>query len=153
MTGLDISETLLTIARQNAAREGVEVDFRHGDVAAMPFERESFDFIVCQAAFQNFSRPMEALKEMRRVLKAGGKAVIVDLRHYASSRAINDYVATISGSVVNWLTNQLLYRLILVRRAYSAEQLEKLLATSEFAEFKIQEYPMTREIWAAKSAD
>jgi ubiquinone/menaquinone biosynthesis C-methylase UbiE len=152
VSGLDISETLLAIARENAAREGVEVDFRHGDAAAMPFESESFDFVVCQAAFQNFSSPADALKEIKRVLKVGGTAVIVDLRRDASGEAINEYVATISGGVFDWLTNQLLFRRLLVRRAYSSEQLRELLAASNFSDFEILEGPMVLELWATKTA-
>src|ERR1700743_984216 len=117
VSGLDISETLLAIARENAAREGVRVDFRLGDAAAMPFESGIFDFVVCQAAFQNFGSPADALNEIRRVLKVGGTAVIVDLRPDATGEAINEYVRTISGGVFDWLTNQLLFRRLLVRRA------------------------------------
>jgi ubiquinone/menaquinone biosynthesis C-methylase UbiE len=152
VTGLDISETLLAIARENATREGVEVEFRHGDAAAMPFESGTFDFVVCQAAFQNFSSPADALKEIRRVLKVGGTAVIVDLRHDASGEAINEYVGTISGGVFDWLTNQLLFRRLLVRRAYSSEQLKEWLAASQFSDFEILEGPMVLELWATKTA-
>jgi ubiquinone/menaquinone biosynthesis C-methylase UbiE len=152
VSGLDISETLLDIARANAAREGVDVDFRHGDAAAMPFDDGVFDFVVCQAAFQNFAHPAAALTEIRRVLKAGGTAVIVDLRRDASGRAINDYVATISDGMFDWLTNQLLFRRLLVRRAYSRDQLTTLLAASAFSDFEFREDPMVLELWARKSA-
>jgi ubiquinone/menaquinone biosynthesis C-methylase UbiE len=153
VSGLDISETLLAIARANAAREGVDVDFRHGDAAAMPFDDGVFDFVVCQAAFQNFASPAEALKEFRRVLKTGGTAVIVDLRRDASSGAINDYVRTISDGVFDWLTNQLLFRRLLVRRAHSRDQLTTLLAASEFSDFEFREDPMVLQLWARKSAN
>jgi ubiquinone/menaquinone biosynthesis C-methylase UbiE len=153
ISGLDISETLLAIARENVAREGVDVEFRHGDAAAMPFESEVFDFVVCQAAFQNFGRPVEALREIRRVLKVAGTAVIVDLRRDASGRAINDYIRTISDNVIDWLTNQLLFRRLLVRRAYSTEQLQKFLIASGFSDFEIREGPMNLEICAVKSAE
>src|SRR5438874_6526823 len=57
VTGLDISRTFVAIASENARRAGVTVDFRLGDVARMPFPTESFDLVVCQAAFKNFALP------------------------------------------------------------------------------------------------
>src|SRR5207244_13254881 len=76
VTGLDISRTFVEIAGENARQAGVTVEFRQGDVARMPFETESFDLVVCQAAFKNFTQPHSALAEMHRVLRAGGSAVI-----------------------------------------------------------------------------
>ena len=52
----------------------------------MPFDSGSFDFVYCRAAFKNFSEPIRAIDEMNRVLKPGGKAVIVDLRKDASAQ-------------------------------------------------------------------
>ena len=80
VTALDISHTFVEIARRNAAAARVAVDFRQGSASAMPFPPESFDFLFCRAAFKNFSEPVRALQEMRRVLKPGGKAMIIDLR-------------------------------------------------------------------------
>jgi len=55
VTGVDISKTFVEIARKNAAIEGVQVDFRQGNAASMPFGEGSFDLILCRAAFKNFS--------------------------------------------------------------------------------------------------
>ena len=87
--GLDISQSFVQMATARAQDAGVAVEFRHGDAAQMPFPPNSFDFIVCQAAFKNFSEPVQALREMHRVLKPGGKALILDLRPDASPKAIN----------------------------------------------------------------
>src|SRR6202158_6088444 len=54
VTGLDISRTFVKIATENAREAGVGVDFHEGDAAVMPFDGESFDLVVCQAAFKNF---------------------------------------------------------------------------------------------------
>src|SRR5260370_24535473 len=81
VTALDISHTFVEIGSNSARREGVSVDFRQGDVAKMPFEADSFDLIVCQAAFKNFTLPRTALAEMYRVLRTGGTAVIQDMSH------------------------------------------------------------------------
>ena len=80
VTGLDISRSFVRIAGENARRAGVSVEFRHGNAAAMPFDPDSFDFLVCRAAFKNFSEPVKALDEMHRVLRPGGEALIIDLR-------------------------------------------------------------------------
>src|SRR4051812_38648767 len=45
VTGLDISRSFVEIGRDNARRAGVDVDFRHGDACAMPFDAGSFDLI------------------------------------------------------------------------------------------------------------
>src|SRR5947209_3310912 len=45
ITGLDISRSFVRIATENARRAGVAIDFRHGDVAHIPFPAESFDLV------------------------------------------------------------------------------------------------------------
>src|ERR1700747_3794031 len=69
MTGLDISKTFVEIASANARRASVEVDIQQGNASAMPFADNTFDLILCRAAFKNFSQPLEAMNEMHRVLK------------------------------------------------------------------------------------
>ena len=131
VTGLDLSRTFVGIARENAATSGVVVDFQEGDVAAMPFEEGSFDLVVCQAAFKNFSRPLNAIAEMYRVLRPGGTAVIQDLRADASDAAIRHEVESmrlgrLGASVTRWILGRLR------RRAYTREQFELLAEASDF---------------------
>ena len=92
ITGLDISQTFVQIASANATEAGVRIDFRQGNVSAMPFADASFDFVYCSAAFKNFAEPVKALNEMHRVLRHGGEAVIVDLRKDVSIEDIDAYV-------------------------------------------------------------
>src|SRR5260370_39500738 len=87
---LDISHTFVEIGSNSARQEGVSVDFQQGDVAKMPFEADSFDLIVCQAAFKNFTLPRTALAEMYRVLRTGGTAVIQDRSHGSTHAAIEE---------------------------------------------------------------
>src|SRR5579862_3436922 len=60
VTALDISKSFVRIGREHAARSGVNVDVRHGNASAMPLADASFDFVVCMAAFKNFSDPIGA---------------------------------------------------------------------------------------------
>ncbi len=64
VTGLDVAPTFVEIASEYARAEDVDVSFSEGDVAGMPFDDESFDFVVCQAAFKNFVWPVKSLDEM-----------------------------------------------------------------------------------------
>src|SRR5260370_11246451 len=92
VTALDISHTFVEIGSDRARQEGVSVDFQQGDVAKMPFEADSFDMIVCQAAFKNFTLPRPALAELYRVLRTGGTAVIQDMSHGSTHAAIEEEV-------------------------------------------------------------
>src|SRR6185503_9464132 len=89
VTGLEISKTFIEIAQNNAKKANVEVDFRHGNASDMPFEEKTFDFIICVATFKNFSQPVEAIREMYRMLKPKTKTCIVDLRRDVPLDTIN----------------------------------------------------------------
>ena len=128
VTGLDVSRTFVEIARENARKAGVTVDFRHGDAAAVPFEAHSFDLIVCQAAFKNFTEPVCALDEMHRVLRPGGSAIIQDLSKDAANADIDREVIAMKLSRFNALATRFMLR----RRAYTAAQFERLVAESAF---------------------
>ena len=131
VSGLDISHTMVQIAAGNARQAGVDVDFRHGDASAMPFAADSFDLIVCQAAFKNFTEPVRALDEMYRVLRAGGTAVIQDLSSDASPTDIADEVKRMELSATNaFFTRSTLA--MLRRRAHSPAEFERLVAQSAF---------------------
>ncbi|EOD68290.1 class I SAM-dependent methyltransferase, partial [Amycolatopsis vancoresmycina] len=129
VTGLDISHTMVDIARENGA--GLEIDFFQGDITQAPFDAESFDFVVCQAAFKNFRQPVTALNEMHRVLRPGGYAVIHDLNHEATGADIDREVARMNVGVVSGFTvRQTLGWLR--RRAFTPAQFEELAAESAF---------------------
>lgn len=131
VTALDISRTFVQIGNENARRAGVSVDFRNGDAANMPFEAESFDLIVCQAAFKNFTLPRTALAEMHRVLRTRGTAVIQDMSRDATHADIKSEVAGMNlGWVSSFMTMATLERLR--NRAYSPLQFELLVAESPF---------------------
>jgi ubiquinone/menaquinone biosynthesis C-methylase UbiE len=131
VTGLDISHTFVKIASQNAKDAGVTADFHQGDAAVMPFEADSFDLIVCQAAFKNFVHPVSALSEMYRVLRDGGTAVIQDMSSDASHADIDREVGAMQlGPVSSFTTKATLE--MLKRRAYSPAKFEQLAAESPF---------------------
>jgi ubiquinone/menaquinone biosynthesis C-methylase UbiE len=138
VTGLDISQSFVRIASENAHKAGVTIDFRQGDAAHMPFPDDSFDFVVCRAAFKNFADPLGALDEIHRVLKPGGKASIYDLRKGASLEAID---AEVKGMGLSWLNSLLTkgaFRTILLKSAYTDDALERMVSQSRFGKGEIR---------------
>jgi ubiquinone/menaquinone biosynthesis C-methylase UbiE len=132
VTGLDISESFVRIAGENARAAGVSIDFRQGNASAMPFADASFDFVVCQAAFKNFNDPIGALDEMYRVLAPGGRASIYDLRKEASLDEVDAEVKKMRLSRVSEMMTRWTFRSVLLKNAYSEEALLKLVAQSRF---------------------
>lgn len=139
MTGLDVSGTFVEIAKRNAAEAAVGIDFRQGNASAMPLCDDAFDFIVCRAAFKNFSHPVEAMNEMYRVLKPGGCALIIDLRKNASMDDIDSYIESVDLGWMNSLIYRLTFRYLLIPRAYSKERFMEMASSSSFGAAEIEE--------------
>lgn len=78
LTGLDLSPEMLAIARERADELGRDIDLHEGDAHVLPFADGSFDTVVCTYSLCNIPDPQLAVNEMKRVLKPGGKLVIVD---------------------------------------------------------------------------
>ena len=150
VTGLDISKTFVEIARGKARAAGVTVDFQQGNASAMPFQNERFDFIVCRAAFKNFSDPVGAMDEMYRVLKAGGQAVIIDLNPDTSAEEIDAYLKSTHLSPINAMMTKWAFESFLKKNAHSKQTLTQFAAQSRFGRCEIREVPMTYEVWLRK---
>jgi ubiquinone/menaquinone biosynthesis C-methylase UbiE len=149
VTGIDISRSFERIASENARAAGADVEFRIGDAAALPVPANWFDFIVCRAAFKNFADPVGALREMHRVLRPGGMALIVDMRKDATDRSIAEQVAGMNlGAVSRVMTRTVLRSLR--NRAYSREDFNRMLAATPFGRGEIEEEPLGFEIRMTK---
>lgn len=150
VTGLDISKTFVEIADRNAKEANVDVDFRQGNASEMPLEESSFNFILCRAAFKNFSDPLGALKEMHRVLKPGGRGLIIDLRKDAPSSGISREVGQMGLSAINTIFTKLALK-SLRNRAYTANQFREFFSRTSFRTAEIQEDLIGFEIRLQKS--
>ncbi|MDE2593177.1 MAG: class I SAM-dependent methyltransferase [Burkholderiales bacterium] len=69
---LDLSPVLIQHGRQHAALAGVEIEFREGDVEALPYTDSTFDVVISQFGHMFAPRPDVTMAEMLRVLKPGG---------------------------------------------------------------------------------
>ncbi len=137
ITGLDISQSFVQMASEYAKREGVVARFIHGSASDIPLEDGMFDLIVCRAAFKNFSEPLKALNEMHRVLKPGGRAIIIDLRKDASWDEIVAYVDGLQISRTSTWMTKFTFKHMLLKRAYTEAQMASLAGESDFKSCEI----------------
>ena len=77
--GIDYNAAMAQTAKGNLQRHGLTADLQQADVAYLPFADNSFDTLVNTMAFSGYPDGGAALTEMRRVLKPGGKLVMVDI--------------------------------------------------------------------------
>lgn len=80
ITGIDISEGMLEIGRKKILKSGKvhQINLEKGDCEALHFPDHSFDAITVAFGVRNFENLEKGLEEMRRVLKPGGKAIILE---------------------------------------------------------------------------
>ncbi len=78
VTGSDFAVNMLEIARTKAAAQGLQIPFEQGDALNLPYTDESFDAISCSFGFRNFADFRKGLQEFKRVLRPGGRCVILE---------------------------------------------------------------------------
>ena len=150
ITGLDISRTFVKMATKNAVEAGVRVDFRQGSASNMPLQKDSFDFLLCRAAFKNFANPVGALQEMCRVLRAGGRGVIIDLKRNASPETISHHVDGMGLSWFNRVMTKMTFKGMLLKSAYTKEEFEHMLGQANSSSVSIEEADLGLEITMTK---
>lgn len=79
VVGLDFAEEMLARARAKAAARAVSVDFRQGDALALPFADDAFDAATVAFGIRNVSDLDAGLAEMARVVRPGGRVVILEI--------------------------------------------------------------------------
>jgi ubiquinone/menaquinone biosynthesis C-methylase UbiE len=150
IAGLDLSHTFGRIAAKKAAEAGVKVDFKQGSASNLPFPSGSFDFLLCRAAFKNFAQPVLALQEMCRVLKPGGRGLIIDLKRNASPEEIGRHIDGMGLSTINRILTKLAFKTMLIKSAYTKEEFQEMLWEASFSSVDIDEGDMGFEIWITK---
>lgn len=79
ITGIDLSEGMMKIGREKIRKAGIEAELIQGDCEELPYGSNTFDRISVGFGVRNFEHLDIGLKEMNRVLKQGGKLVILEL--------------------------------------------------------------------------
>jgi demethylmenaquinone methyltransferase/2-methoxy-6-polyprenyl-1,4-benzoquinol methylase len=78
--GIDVSDKMLEIGRHKLLKKGLQgkIELLSAASEDIPFETNSFDFVISAFGVRNFNDLERGLSEMNRVLKIGGKVVILE---------------------------------------------------------------------------
>ncbi len=70
--GSDLTPKLIERARENSEISGFDIDFQIADVEQLPYENDSFDYVLSQFGHMFAPQPYKAIEEMLRILRPGG---------------------------------------------------------------------------------
>ncbi len=102
VTGVDLSEEMLTIAKSKAPT----ATYMIADAEHLPFENDCFDAVTCAFGVRNFVHLEQGLGEMLRVLKPGGRMVILELAT-PDSKLIRPFYNLYTKHIIPWLGSRI----------------------------------------------
>jgi ubiquinone/menaquinone biosynthesis C-methylase UbiE len=104
--GMDLSDGMLRQCRQRCQAAGGRLNLVQGDSQRLPFEDDSFDVITCTHSFHHYPRQECVVAEMHRVLRPGGRLLIIDGdRDRFWGRFIFNFVVVLMEGAVKHLTS------------------------------------------------
>ena len=111
VSGIDASPDMVKIARRKAAKKGRDIDFRVAPIEDLPFADGEFDAALSSFMIHHLPDDLKVsgLAEVRRVLKPGGRIVLVDLKpakgivgfvsHLIGFRLPDDYAEQLTSTI------------------------------------------------------
>ncbi len=78
LTGLDLTQAMLDLAEVKLVRRGIKAELICGDAVSMSVADQTFDRVTIGFGLRNMEEPMQGLVEMHRLLKPGGKVLILE---------------------------------------------------------------------------
>jgi demethylmenaquinone methyltransferase/2-methoxy-6-polyprenyl-1,4-benzoquinol methylase len=140
IAGVDLSTGMLQVARDKLARLGLSkrIALREGDALELPFDTASFDVVTIAFGLRNLPDYARGVSEMARVLKPGGRAVILEFLppRGAALVAYRAYLTTflpLTGRLVSGSAEAYRYLSASVREFISQDDVRALLAGAGLA--------------------
>lgn len=75
---VDFTQEMLDLIPEKISRKNLKIDFQKADILSLPFDDNTFDYASIGYGVRNVDDPVKCFNEMSRVLKSGGKLVILE---------------------------------------------------------------------------
>ncbi|MFO7539906.1 MAG: class I SAM-dependent methyltransferase [Chloroflexota bacterium] len=141
VTGIDLSETAVSLARQNFAQQGLTGALQTMNGEALEYDEASFDVVYAHGVLQYTADPARMVGEIRRVLRPGGQAIIMVYNRYSWLNALSKLMKV-----------ELEHEDAPVLRKYSSRELRRLLRPFSAVQIIPERFPVpTRLHWGLKA--
>lgn len=125
---------MIALARSLPLEGGTSIEWREGNLEALPFAEGEFDVVLCQQGLQFCADRAAAVREMRRVLRPGGRLVLSvwrDLEHCP-------YNAAVVSGVTQHISTEAGKRMSAPCSLGNPDELRALLTTAGFADIRLR---------------
>ncbi len=147
---LDLTESMLTAGRQRAEAEAMSdrLDWTVGDAMNLPFEDATFDRYTISFGIRNVTRPEKALAEAFRVLKPGGRLMVLEfsqLPNQGLQWAYDQYsfnVIPVMGQMIAGDRESYQYLVESIRKFPDQETFARMISDAGFAQVKYRNLSM-----------
>lgn len=102
--GLEPSPAMIARARRTAADAGTPLDLACAIGEVLPFRDGTFDRVLCESALDHFANPAEGMREIARVLKPGGHAIIATVNYGGLSCRVSRLLYAL-GRKLRWISS------------------------------------------------
>ena len=135
VTGIDLAEHSIDLARKNFSLRGLSGNFLVMDGEKMDFEDNSFDMVYCHTVVHFTPEPKKMIQEIQRVLRPGGHAIIMTVNRYSWLNVLHKLMKV----EIDHLDAPIFYM-------YSANEFNKMLI--KFDEIKIvpERFPVPTKV-------
>ena len=83
--GIDINARMVAVAQRNLEKSGISADLKQANVEQLPYADEYFDTVISTMALSGYPDGARAMSEIRRVLKPGGRLILINWKLLQSS--------------------------------------------------------------------
>lgn len=78
---IDYNKEMVSITNKKLLKKGIKAKIQEGNVESLPYENDFFDSVVNTMAFTGYPDGMKAMSELFRVLKKGGRLILIDINY------------------------------------------------------------------------